>query len=281
MSKFSIFLFAMLGLQLGSFLNVVIYRLPKQLHRAWRTDCADYLGVSIDQEEAQPLMSLQTRSQCPHCGTTLRARDLVPVFSFLVLRGRCAHCEQPVSWRYLCVELAVMATWGLCAMLCSDGVSAALWASFVTTLIALAVIDADTQLLPDELTQPLLWVGLMAASLGLTGVPFLHAFWGAILGYMSLWLLAQGFQKIRGHAGMGAGDFKLFAALGAWLGAWALPWIVLGASVCVMGVALLGRFLDSRSLNQQIPFGPYLVAAALLTVGLKACGLELAHGGLL
>ena len=277
MDKFSIFVFAILGLQFGSFLNVVIYRLPKRLQREWRSDCAAYLDVTIPVEEAAPLLNLHTRSQCPHCGTTLRLRDLLPVLSFLLLRGRCAHCQHPVSWRYPLVELAVMAAWGLCAARWGASWTAVVWACCVTTLIALAFIDADTQLLPDELTQPLLWSGLMAASLGLTDVPFLHAFWGAIAGYMSLWLIAQVFEKIHGQAGMGAGDFKLFAALGAWLGAWALPAVVLGASVGVVGMALAGRVLRRSPSDKQIPFGPYLIVAALVMVWLKATGFDLAN----
>ncbi|WP_310646369.1 A24 family peptidase [Limnohabitans sp.] len=275
MNSFLIFVFAILGLQLGSFLNVVIYRLPKQLQREWRVDCAAYLEVTVPHEEATPLMSWQTRSQCPHCGTTLRARDLVPVLSFLLLRGRCAHCQHPVSWRYPLVELAVMAAWGLCAMHWGPSWVAVLWACFVTTLIALAFIDVDTQLLPDQLTQPLLWAGLIAAVLGWTAQPFSPAFWGAIAGYMSLWLVAYLFEKIRGQAGMGAGDFKLFAAMGAWLGVGALPLLVLGASVGTVLVALVMHLTGRGSADQRMPFGPYLVLAALAVLWLNTLGFEL------
>lgn len=275
MDSFLIFVFALLGLQFGSFLNVVIYRLPKQLQREWRVDCAAYLNVPCPPEqEAMPLTSLQTRSQCPHCGATLRARDLVPVVSFLMLRGRCAHCQHPVSWRYPLVELAVMAAWGLCAAHWGPSLAAVLWACFVTTLIALAFIDADTQLLPDQLTQPLLWVGLIGAFAGHTGEPFDTAFWGAIAGYLSLWLVAQVFEKIRGQVGMGAGDFKLLAALGAWLGVWALPVLVLGASVGLLAVALGAQLLRRGPAPARIPFGPALVAGALVMLVLKACGVE-------
>lgn len=272
MDSFLIFVFALLGLQFGSFLNVVIYRLPKQLQREWRADCAAYLNVPCPPEqEAMPLTSLQTRSQCPHCGATLRARDLVPVLSFLMLRGRCAHCQHSVSWRYPVVELAVMAAWGLCAAQWGLSVSSVLWAGFVTTLIALAFIDADTQLLPDQLTQPLLWVGLMAAALGWTASPFFPAFWGAIAGYMSLWVVAYVFEKIRGQAGMGSGDFKLFAALGAWLGVGALPLLVLGASVA----AVLMRLSERGTAEQRMPFGPYLVLAGLVVLWLNTQDFEL------
>ncbi len=274
MDNFPVFVFAILGLQFGSFLNVVIYRLPKQLQREWRADCAAYLEVSVPQEAATPLMSLQTRSQCPHCGTTLRACDLVPVLSFLMLRGRCAHCQHPVSWRYPLVELAVMAAWGLCAVQWGPSLAAVLWAGFVTTLIALAFMDADTQLLPDQLTQPLLWVGLIGAFAGHTGEPFDTAFWGAIAGYLSLWLVAQVFEKIRGQVGMGAGDFKLLAALGAWLGVWALPVLVLGASVGLLAVVLGAHLLRRGPAPARIPFGPALVAGALVMLVLKACGVE-------
>jgi leader peptidase (prepilin peptidase)/N-methyltransferase len=275
MDNFSIFVFAVLGLQVGSFLNVVIYRLPKQLQRQWRTDCAAYLDVEVPtQAEATPLLSFSTRSHCPHCGATLRARDLVPVLSFLMLRGRCAHCQHPVSWRYPLVELAVMAAWGLCAAQWGLSVSAVLWAGFVTTLIALAFIDADTQLLPDQLTQPLLWVGLIGAFLGHTGEPFDTAFWGAIAGYLSLWLVAFVFEKVRGQVGMGAGDFKLLAALGAWLGAWVLPVLLFLACLGVFAQALAAQCFGRSSENERIPFGPSLVAAALVMLVFKAFGFE-------
>jgi leader peptidase (prepilin peptidase)/N-methyltransferase len=275
MDNFLVFAFAVLGLQFGSFLNVVIYRLPKQLQREWRTDCAAYLEVSVPQEAASPLMSLQTRSQCPHCGTTLRARDLVPVLSFLMLRGRCAHCQHPVSWRYPLVELGVMAAWGLCAAHWGPSWTAVLWACFVTTLIALAFIDADTQLLPDELTQPLLWTGLMVAALGWTAQPFFPAFWGAVAGYMSLWFVAYLFEKLRGQAGMGAGDLKLFAALGAWLGVGALPLLVLGASVGAVLIAVVMRLSRGGKAEQRMPFGPYLVLAALVVLWLNTRGSDI------
>ncbi|PIT73029.1 A24 family peptidase [Limnohabitans sp. B9-3] len=274
MDNFLIFALAILGLQLGSFLNVVIYRLPRQLQREWRADCAAYLEVTVPHEEASPLMSWQTRSQCPHCGTTLRARDLVPVLSFLVLRGRCAHCQHSVSWRYPVVELAVMAAWGLCAAHWGPSGAAVLWACFVTTLIALAFIDADTQLLPDQLTQPLLWAGLIVAALGWTAQPFFPAFWGAIAGYMSLWLVAKLFERVRGQPGMGAGDFKLFAALGAWLGVGALPLLVLGASVSAVLVAVAMRLSGRGTAEQRMPFGPSLVLAALVILGLNTQGFD-------
>lgn len=265
----------MLGLQFGSFLNVVIYRLPKQLQREWRADCAAYLKVPAPAEEAaSSLMSWQTRSQCPHCGTTLRARDLLPVLSFVMLRGRCAHCQHPVSWRYPLVELSVMLAWALCAAQWGPSLAAVLWAGFVTTLIALAVIDADTQLLPDMLTQPLLWAGLIAAALGWTAQPFFPAFWGAVAAYTSLWCVAQVFEKFRGQAGMGAGDFKLFAALGAWLGIAALPLLVLGASLGAVVVAVAMRLMGRGAADQRVPFGPYLVAAALTMLCIHMAGFD-------
>ncbi|CAN1495829.1 PulO Type II secretory pathway, prepilin signal peptidase PulO and related peptidases [Burkholderiaceae bacterium] len=274
MDNFLIFALAILGLQLGSFLNVVIYRLPRQLQREWRADCAAYLEVTVPHEEASPLMSWQTRSQCPHCGTTLRARDLVPVLSFLMLRGRCAHCQHSVSWRYPVVELGVMAAWGLCAAHWGPSGAAVLWACFVTTLIALAFIDADTHLLPDQLTQPLLWAGLIVAALGWTAQPFFPAFWGAIAGYMSLWLVAKLFERVRGQSGMGAGDFKLFAALGAWLGVGVLPLLVLGASVSAVLVAVAMRLSGRGTAEQRMPFGPSLVLAALVILGLNTQGFD-------
>jgi leader peptidase (prepilin peptidase)/N-methyltransferase len=150
-----------------------------------------------------------------------------------------------------------------------------LWACFVTTLIALAFIDADTQLLPDELTQPLLWTGLMAAALGWTAQPFFPAFWGAVAGYMSLWFVAYLFEKLLGQAGMGAGDLKLFAALGAWLGVGALPLLVLGASVGAVLIAVVMRLSRGGKAEQRMPFGPYLVLAALVVLWLNTRGSDI------
>lgn len=238
-------LFALFGLQFGSFLNVVVYRLPLLLMQQWRDD-----------PNEAPIAFANARSACVSCGTQLRARDLVPVLSFLFLKGRCAHCGTSISWRYPLVELAVALAWALCAMRWGGSWQALAWAACISTLLALALMDWDTLLLPDILTLPLLWMGLVCAALGLSGITLETALWGATAGYLSLWAVAKVFQLISKKEGMGEGDFKLLAAIGAWMG-WAdLPQLVLVASLLaiVVGIRLKGK----------VPFGPMLVASSFL-----------------
>jgi leader peptidase (prepilin peptidase)/N-methyltransferase len=255
-SLFSIAAAALIGLQFGSFLNVVVWRLPRMLELEWHEASA---GQTAD---AQPVFNLATpRSHCPHCQTPLGWRDLVPVLSFLWLRGRCGHCAVPISARYPTVEVVVGLAWGLCAWHWGISFTALAWAGFFTTLLALALIDADTLLLPDALTLPLMWAGLIAAQLGWSGLPVPEALWGAVAGYLSLWLVYQVFLRLTGKHGLGGGDFKLLAALGAWLGWQALPWLVLGASLLGLLFAAVLMWRGQYQKDQQIPLGPSLALA--------------------
>jgi leader peptidase (prepilin peptidase) / N-methyltransferase len=253
------------GLCVGSFLNVVIHRLPKMLERGWRTQCAELSGVAVPEEPAYNL--LVPRSQCPACGHPISALENVPVVSFLVLRGRCVACKAPISARYPLVELLTAAlTVGAVLRFGAtpDAIAACvlLW-----MLIAMTFIDFDTQLLPDNLTLPLLWAGLLANVLGaLPSVSLRDAVIGAIAGYLTLWIVYWLFKLIRGKEGMGYGDFKLLAALGAWLGWQMLPLIVLLSSAvgAVIGIGLV----VFKGRDHQIPlaFGPYLAIAGAIAL---------------
>jgi leader peptidase (prepilin peptidase)/N-methyltransferase len=253
---FSIFAAALVGLQFGSFLNVLVWRLPRMLEREWRmaSNAVDPMGEAV--------FNLSTpRSHCPHCQTPLAWHDLIPVLSYLWLRGRCAHCANPISARYPLVEVVVALVWGLCAWRWGGSLAALAWAGFFTTLLALALIDADTMLLPDALTLPLMWAGLIAAQMGWTGLPLSDGLWGAVAGYLSLWLVYQVFLRITGKHGLGGGDFKLLAALGAWLGWQALPWLVLGASLLGLLFAAVLMWRGQYQKDQHIALGPSLALA--------------------
>ena len=249
---------AVIGLCVGSFLNVVIHRLPKMMERGWADQCAELAGR---EPEAKPRYDLMVpRSACPSCGHAITALENVPVVSWLVLRGRCRACKAPISLRYPVVELvagalAVAAIWQFGAGWKGLAACAFLW-----TLLALAFIDADTQLLPDDLTLPLLWGGLLANLFGLF-VPLASAVVGAIAGYLVLWVVYWLFKLIRGKEGMGYGDFKLLAALGAWLGWSMLPQIVLVSSVLGAAGGILTIVLKGRDKTVPMPYGPWLAGA--------------------
>jgi leader peptidase (prepilin peptidase)/N-methyltransferase len=257
---------AVVGLCIGSFLNVVIHRLPKMLDRGWRAQCAELAGDAAPEAPAYNL--LVPRSQCPACGHRITALENIPVLSFLVLRGRCSACHASISPRYPMVELI---TGGLtvAAVLRFGFTPAALAAcALLWSLIALTFIDFDTQLLPDNITLPLAWAGLLANVAGLapTGVSLRDAVIGAVAGYLALWSVYWLFKLIRGKEGMGYGDFKLLAALGAWLGWQMLPLIVLLSSVvgAVIGISLV----VFKGRDHQIPlaFGPYLAIAGAIAL---------------
>ena len=249
---------AVIGLCVGSFLNVVIHRLPKMMERGWADQCAELAGR---EPEAKPRYDLMVpRSACPSCGHAIAALENVPVVSWLALRGRCRACKAPISLRYPVVELvagalAVAAIWQFGAGWKGLAACAFLW-----TLLALAFIDADTQLLPDDLTLPLLWGGLLANLFGLF-VPLASAAVGAIAGYLVLWAVYWLFKLIRGKEGMGYGDFKLLAALGAWLGWSMLPQIVLVSSVLGAAGGILTIVLKGRDKAVPMPYGPWLAGA--------------------
>jgi leader peptidase (prepilin peptidase)/N-methyltransferase len=254
---------ALLGLAIGSFLNVVIHRLPLMMQADWKLQCAELEGRTV---EAAPRYNLWgPPSQCPSCKHRLALHHNVPVASWLALRGRCAFCQASIPARYPAVEALTGALYAWCAL--HFGASEAALAAIVLTtfLIALAFIDADTTLLPDSLTLPLLWGGL-AFNLHGGFAPLPQAVLGAMAGYLSLWSLYWLFKLATGKEGMGYGDFKLLAALGAWLGWKMLLPIVLMSSVvgAIVGVALIVLARHGRSI--PIPFGPYLAAAGFLVL---------------
>jgi leader peptidase (prepilin peptidase)/N-methyltransferase len=254
---------AVFGLAIGSFLNVVIHRLPRMMEADWRSQCAELDGRTPDPAPRYNLWA--PRSQCTSCGHMLRARDNIPLFSWLALRGRCGFCRAPISARYPAVEaLTAVAS---AVVVAHFGVTpAAGFALALTwTLIALAFIDADTTLLPDDLTLPLLWLGLGANLQGVF-VPLREAVIGAIVGYLALWLVYWGFRLATGKEGMGYGDFKLLAALGAWLGVKMLLPIILLSSVVGAVIGLVAIWLTRRGRDVAIPFGPYLAAAGYLAL---------------
>lgn len=253
-----------LGLMVGSFLNVVAYRLPLMLQRQWRSDCCELLEVEADKEEA-PLNLAFPNSHCPHCQAAIPPWHNIPVLSFVLLRGRCANCDQSIALRYPTVELAT----GLLSLGLSYcfGPTLALAGALLLcwSLIALTLIDFDTQLLPDNITLPLLWLGLIF-NLNGTFASLQDAVMGAMLGYLVLWAVYWLFLLLTGKQGMGYGDFKLLAALGAWLGWQYVPLIILLSSLvgAVLGSLLL--LLDKNRRGKAMPFGPYLAGAGVIAL---------------
>jgi leader peptidase (prepilin peptidase)/N-methyltransferase len=255
------------GLCIGSFLNVLIHRLPVMMERAWKREGAELLGVDVpaDVADAQELGLWRPRSRCPFCGHAIRASENIPVLGWLMLRGRCSACRTPISWRYPLVELATGAVFAALAWRFGPQPVVLAWCAFAAVLIGLSGIDWDTTLLPDSLTLGLLWGGLVVAALGWT-LPLSTALWGAVFGYLSLWSVYWLFKLTTGKEGMGAGDFKLLAALGAWLGWQMLLPIVLGASLigAIVGIALKvgGGLREGR----YVPFGPFLAGAGMVVL---------------
>jgi leader peptidase (prepilin peptidase)/N-methyltransferase len=250
-----------LGLVVGSFLNVVIYRLPEMMEAQWRRDYAEFSGEA---PEESPKLSLAfPGSRCPHCDAEIKPTQNIPVLSYLALGGKCAACKAPISVRYPIVEAITAFLWVLCGL--QFGVSNALaGAMFLTAvLVVLTAIDLDHQLLPDSLTLPLVWIGLLL-NIDNTFVSLESAVLGAVFGYLCLWTVFWLFKIVTGKEGMGHGDFKLLAALGAWFGLAALPTIVLLSSVvgAVLGVALIVTGKQDR--ETPMPFGPFLAGAGLI-----------------
>lgn len=251
------------GLIFGSFLNVVIHRLPKMMEHEWAEQCADLRNETLP---AAPRYNLSVpRSACPQCGHMIRARENIPVLSWLLLRGKCSSCKAPISPRYPLVELATAVLFAACIMHFGPTPQALAAMGFCATLLALALIDFDTTFLPDDLTLPLLWGGLLANLLGLY-VSLPAAVIGAMAGYLTLWLVYWAFKLLTGKEGMGYGDFKLLAALGAWLGWQMLPLIILLSSFvgALIGIGLI--VLARRGRDIPMPFGPYLAIAGLIAL---------------
>ena len=254
------------GLLVGSFLNVVIYRVPKMMELAWAAEAAELRGETV---ATQPAFNLVTpRSTCPHCGHQIRAWENIPVISWLMLRGKCSSCGSGISARYPIIEAitgllsaAAVGFFGFNNL----GLAAVV---FSMILLTLAMIDVDTQLLPDSMTLPLLWLGLAVNLFGLF-TPLREAVIGAMLGYLLLWSVYWLFKLVTGKEGMGYGDFKLLAALGAWFGWQSIPAIILLSSIvgAVVGVGLI--ILAKRGREVPMPFGPYLAGAGMLMLYLR------------
>lgn len=272
------------GLLIGSFLNVVIYRLPQMMERQWAAEATAFQAemaasqapgsdatvtadMAVAKQPAQEAFNLMVpRSRCQACGHMLQWYENIPVVSYLFLRGKCSSCEVRISPRYPLVELGTGALFAFCAY--RFGISAAtlFWCAFSAAMVALAFIDWDTTLLPDDITLPLLWTGLIASALSWIATPLVSSVTGAAAGYLSLWLVYWGFKLITGKEGMGYGDFKLFAALGAWFGWQALVPIILMASVigAIVGIAM--KLRSQLREGGYVPFGPFLVGAGLTSM---------------
>lgn len=299
-------LFGILGLAFGSFFNVVIYRFPLMLQAAWQAECAQFLaeqqaaqvpphaqdGASVptpDEEgaprpktafapvglmgevvENTPKITLShPASHCPQCQRRIGWLENIPVLSWLALRGRCRGCGGTIGWRYPAVELATAAWFGWCAWQWGATAQALAWCGFGSILLIAALIDWDTTFLPDEFTLPLLWAGLLGAVLGILPVDLKDAIYGAAIGYLSLWSIYWLFKLITGREGMGYGDFKLLAALGAWLGWQGLLPIILMSSIIGAIIGIILKFKKNLREGGYMPFGPFLAAAGavVLVVG--------------
>jgi leader peptidase (prepilin peptidase)/N-methyltransferase len=255
----------LLALAIGSFLNVVIYRLPRMLESNWRRECAEAMGQPDPTSPGEQMTLAHPGSHCPHCGHRIGALENIPLLSFVMLRGRCASCAKPIGIRYPVVEaataiLSVFVVWRFGLSWQAGGALLLTWG-----LIALVVIDYDTQLLPDVITLPLLWLGLLISLAGWFTDSH-SAILGAALGYASLWSVFHLFRLVTGKEGMGYGDFKLFATFGAWLGWQCLPQTIL-LSACagaLVGVLLILARRHDR--NTPMPFGPYLAAAGWISL---------------
>lgn len=255
---------AVLGLCVGSFLNVVIHRLPLMLEAQWKLDAAFTLGQDVaEPDPAQRLTLSKPASRCPACGHRIRWHENIPLLSWLALRGKCSACGTGISPRYPLIELLTAALFASCGVLFGAQPTTLLWCGFMAVLVAASAIDWDTTLLPDSLTLPLMWAGLVSAALGWT-LPLPDALWGAVAGYLSLWSVYWLFKLTTGKEGMGHGDFKLLAALGAWLG-WSmiLP-IVLGSSVIGALVGIAMKLTGQLREGVYVPFGPFLAGAGLV-----------------
>ena len=264
---------ALVGLVVGSFLNVVVHRLPKMLERDWDGQAADVLehkglpdvAKKLRGSDAQRYNLITPASTCPHCGHNIRAYENIPIFSYVFLRGRCSSCKSAITIRYPIVEaisgiLAGYIGWRFGLTWAMAGALIFAWA-----LIALTAIDIDTQLLPDDITLPLLWVGLLV-NLNNGFTPLSSAVIGAVAGYLSLWAVYWLFKLTTGKEGMGYGDFKLLGAIGAWLGWKMLPVVILLSSLVGAGVGIALIVFTRHGRNTPIPFGPYLAAAGLIAL---------------
>ena len=261
-------LITLLGLFVGSFLNVVIYRLPLRLQHEWRTECKEFLGAdgpSLDSPATPPENIFTSRSHCPDCGHQITALENIPVLSYLILRGKCSECSARISPRYPAIEVLTALLSGIVAWSFEYTIALPFVLTLVWSLIALSFIDFDHKLLPDKLVFPMLWLGLLVNSQNI--LTDIHsALYGAVAGYLVLWLVYQAFKLLTGKEGMGFGDFKLLALIGAWLGWQMLPLVVLLSSLVGAVVGILGILILGRDRQIPIPFGPYLSVAGLIAL---------------
>ena len=259
------FVLTMTGLIVGSFLNVVIHRLPIMMNREWHQQSEAILHPEREAETQPAYNLIRPRSACPSCGHKIRAWENIPVISYLFLRGRCSGCQTSISWRYPAIEIFSAIITLVIGLTYGATVTTLAFCLLSWSLLALTMIDYDTQLLPDDITLPLLWAGLIVNSFALV-VPLEQALWGAVAGYLSLWGVYWLFKLITGKEGMGYGDFKLLAALGAWLGWMKLPLIILLSSLIGTIVALTLIVTKRQERSQPIPFGPYLAIAGFVAL---------------
>jgi leader peptidase (prepilin peptidase)/N-methyltransferase len=251
----------LLGLLVGSFLNVVIYRLPKIMEQQWQAECLELSGQVVI-APAEKLSLLSPRSRCSNCGHMIAWFENIPLLSYVLLRGKCSVCGAAFGIRYPLVELSTGLLFAFCVWRWGNTPVALAWCGFSAALLALALIDWDTTLLPDDITLPLLWAGLIVAALQFNpAVKLPDALWGAVAGYVSLWLVYWAFKLLTDKEGMGYGDFKLFAALGAWFGWSALLPIILMASVMGAAVGIAMKFSSGLRAGGYVPFGPFLAGA--------------------
>ena len=263
-----IFLALVLGLLVGSFLNVVIYRVPEGLNRNWKLQAKQMLDLPLEQGEGERFNILMPPSHCPSCKAAIKPWQNIPILSYVLLKGQCKHCHAAISLRYPLVELLTGLVFAVCAWKFGATWTAVAAMVFSAYLIAMIFIDADTQLLPDQLTLPLMWGGivfhlaayLLQADWGITNL--VDSLLGAIVGYMSLWSIFQLFKLVTGKEGMGYGDFKLLAALGAWLGISVLPIIIIMSAVVGLIFALIMKLAN----NQPMPFGTYLAISGWIVL---------------
>lgn len=269
----AVLLLAVLGLLVGSFLNVVIYRLPIMMQRQWEAECSEISEQTPP--TAQAFNLVVPRSACPHCNAGITWYDNLPVISYALLRGKCRHCQSPISLRYPLVELSSAILFAFCGWRWGLSTAAFAWCAWMAGLLSLALIDWDSTLLPDSIVLPLLWLGLIGANLQWTEVSLQQSLWGAVAGYLSLWSVYWVFKLVTGKEGMGYGDFKLLACLGAWLGWQALIPIILMSSIlgAVMGIAL--KLQQKLREGGVMPFGPFLVGAGAAYLLATTVGLHL------
>jgi leader peptidase (prepilin peptidase)/N-methyltransferase len=255
-----------LGLVVGSFLNVVIHRLPIMMNRAWTSECREHFGEAISEGAEQARFNLLTpASRCPHCNHRIGPLENIPVISFLFLKGRCTQCGTAISPRYPIIELTTALLSVITALHFGFSLQMLMALGFTWALVPLFMIDFDHQILPDSITLPLLWAGLFL-SLFDVFIDTHTSIIGALAGYLSLWSIFHLFKLVTGKEGMGYGDFKLLAAIGAWVGWQALPVVILFSSVVGACIGILLIVLKGRDHSQPMPFGPFLAAAGWMTL---------------